>query len=238
LVVGIIPLYFVANAIQPTIGPSLETQGDQYFSFLLVGIIAYGFLGPALSAVPGAIGGGIRSGTLEAYFSTPVRLPVLLAGLSAYTLLWTLLRTVLLVAVGAAFGAEFSWGGLPSGALILTLIVLAHLPFGLISAAFVLAFRTGGPLNRGVMAVSALLGGVYYPTKVIPSWIQEISAFLPLTYGLRALRRTVLEGWSMTAVASDVLILCVMAAVLLAIGFWVFNYALAYAKRAGTLAQY
>jgi ABC-2 type transport system permease protein len=89
-----------------------------------------------------------------------------------------------------------------------------------------------------VLTISALLGGVYYPTHVIPSWLHEASAVLPLTYGLRALRRTLLDGASLASVASDVTTLAVLGLVLFSAGILVFAWALHYARRAGTLAQY
>jgi ABC-2 type transport system permease protein len=88
------------------------------------------------------------------------------------------------------------------------------------------------------MVLSGLLGGVYYPTKVIPSWIQDVSEAVPLTYGLRALRQTLLEGMPLPAVARDVTILVGFVVVLSALGVWAFARALRYAKQAGNLSQY
>jgi len=115
---------------------------------------------------------------------------------------------------------------------------LAHLPFGLFGAALVLWFRTTGPLPKGVLAASGLLGGVYYPTQVIPAWLHTASAGLPLTYGLRSLRRVLLDGAPFSAVAGDLAILAAFATVLLALGAWTFDRALRDARRTGTLAQY
>ena len=102
----------------------------------------------------------------------------------------------------------------------------------------VLAFRTAGPASQGRPLVSGLLGGVYYPTHVIPSWLQSISAFLPLSYGLRALRRVVLQGASLTAVAPDLLALLAATIILLCLGTAALSAALRYARQHGTLSQY
>jgi ABC-type multidrug transport system permease subunit len=89
-----------------------------------------------------------------------------------------------------------------------------------------------------VLVLSGFLGGVYYPTHVIPSWLQNVSAFLPLTYGLRALRQTLLEGLPLRAVLPDVLVLVAFVALLFLVGAFAFRQALRYARRTGTLAQY
>ncbi|HKT06524.1 MAG TPA: ABC transporter permease [Gemmatimonadaceae bacterium] len=238
LVVTVVPVYFVAHALQPMMAPSIVSQGGQYFGFVLVGMIAFTFLGVAVSALPKVVGAGIGSGTLEAYLATPARLPTILVGLVSYELLWSLARALLLLAAGAALGAHVAWGRSFAAVGVLALIVVAHLPFGLFGAALVLWFRTTGPLPKGVLAASGLLGGVYYPTQVIPAWLHTVSAGLPLTYGLRSLRKVLLDGAPFRAVAGDLAILSAFAIVLLALGIWTFDRALRDARRTGTLAQY
>jgi ABC-2 type transport system permease protein len=238
LVVGVVPMYFIAGAIQPVVAESIRTEGGQYFGFLLVGIITYSFMATAVGTLPSSLSGMIGSGTLEALLNTPARLPRLLLGFCAYPLLWTTVQASLMVTVGALFGAAFAGSSLFVGLPLVLLIVLTYVPFGLISASFVLMFRTATPLNQVVLAVSMLLGGVYYSTTVIPSWMGAVSHVVPLTYGLRALRRVVLEGMPVGAVRADLAILLLFAAVLWAVGVAAFAYALRYSRHAGTLSHY
>jgi ABC-2 type transport system permease protein len=123
---------------------------------------------------------------------------------------------------------------------ILALIIVAHAGFGVLGAAMVLAFRTAGPLGQAVMVASSLLGGVYWPTdaRIIPPVIRGLSDFVPLTYGLRALRRALLDGAPVTEIAPDVARLAGIAVLVLAASALAFRAALGYARRAGTLAQY
>jgi len=109
---------------------------------------------------------------------------------------------------------------------------------GVIVASLVLAFRFTGPVVQAVLVSSALLGGVYYPTRVIPSWIREISDFIPLTYGLRALRGVLLEEAPLSAVAGDIGMLALFCVTLLAASSLAIMLSLDYSKRAGTLSQY
>lgn len=238
LLASIVPVYFIAGALQPVIEEHISDQGGQYFAFVLVGLAAFSFLGVAVGTMPRAVGGGIGSGTLEVMMSTPTSVPTLLAGFLAYDLLWTAVRTMLLLGAGAVLGAQFDGSRLVPAAAILALTIIAYLPFGLIGAALILAFRTSGPLARVVTTISALLGGVYYPTKVIPSWLENVADLVPLTYGLRAVRRTLLEGEPVRAVLGDVSILVVFAAALFAVGATAFTLALRYARRTGTLGHY
>lgn len=238
LLLSVVPTYFVADALQPTMAEAIEAEGDQYFGFLIVGMVAFSLLSTAANRLPDALSSAVRTGTLEAVFGTPASIPAVLAGLSGYGFVWSATRGALLFLAGWGLGAEYVWSQLPAAVVILALIVAAHLPFGILAAAAYVVFRTTGPIPRAVVALSGLLGGVYYPTHVIPSWIEHLSAAFPLTYGLRALRRTLLEGQPLPSVTGDVLILTLFAAVLLAGSLAVFAAALRYGRRAGSLAQY
>lgn len=238
LLLTVVPVYFIAHALQPMMAASIKSQGGEYFGFVLVGMIALMFLGVAVNSLPGVIGGSVGSGTLEAYLGTPTPLPTILAGLVSYDFLWASARALILLVAGAVLGAQLAWGRSLAAAAILALVVLAYLPFGLLGAAFMLWFRTTGPMPRGVIALSGLLGGVYYPTQVIPSWLHTVSAGIPLTYGLRALRQVVLENAPLSRVAGDVGILLLFVVGLGAVGTLAFARALRDARRTGSLTQY
>lgn len=238
LVLTVIPVFFIARALQPLMAKSIQAQGGEYFGFVLIGIITFMFLGLAVNSLPGVIRGSVSSGTLEAYLTTPTRLPTVLAGAVSYDFVWSFARALILLTTGAVLGAHIAWGKSLAAIGILALIVLAYLPFGMVGAALMLWFRTTGPLPKAVIGLSGFLGGVYYPTHIIPSWLHSISAALPLTYGLRALRRVLLEGAPLRSVAADVAILAAFAVVLCALAMLAFTLALRDAKRTGSLAQY
>lgn len=238
VLVGVIPVFFVARAVQPLLAGALVDQGGQLFSFIVVGTIAMLFLGSAIGTMPTAVGSGISTGIWEAMLATPARVWGLLGGFTTYDLLWTLARSIALLVAAWALGARIAWSGAALSLGVLLLIVLAYLPIGILSAALVLALRTTTPLPRVVLVASVFLGGVYYPTSVIPSWIQRVSDWIPLTYGLRALRRALLEGWTLRQILPDVEMLVLFDTVLLLVACAAFAAALRYARRAGTLAQY
>lgn len=238
-VVGtVIPVYFIAGALQPVMSKAIHGEGQQYFGFLLVGSITFLFIPLAVSSLATTITSSVTSGTMEAVLGTATRLPVILIGMMGYSFAWTAIRAAVMLAAGAALGASISWAHLPSAMLLLLLIILAYVPIGLIAAAAYLAFRTSGPLVTGVMAVSTLLGGVYYPTRVVPSWLQHVSGAIPLTYGLRALRHVLLDGGSLMSVRHDLAVLFVMTLGLFIAGVVSFSAAINYARRTASLSYY
>jgi ABC-2 type transport system permease protein len=238
LLFTVVPLYFVTNALQPTMARTIASEADQLFGFVLIGAVALLFVSMSMNSLAGAIGGGIASGYFESLLMTRASLPSLLVGMSAYNLVFTLIRATLMVGVAWVIGANIVWGNAIPALLILSLLVAAHFGIGLIAAALVVAFRTSGPLTQFVSLLSTFFGGVYYPVSAIPSWLGAIAAVTPLAYGLRALRRVLLQGESLGAVASDLVILAVTGGILLLIGSVAMRWGLNYSKRAGTLGMY
>jgi hypothetical protein len=108
---------------------SIAAEGGEYFGFLVIGMIVYLFLANAVNALPGAIRGGIGSGTLEAMFTTPTTLPdaaqrdgrLRVRSGSGFAQLVMLTRAWVL-------GMGVEWTKLAVAVGILMLIVLAYLP--------------------------------------------------------------------------------------------------------------
>jgi len=233
-----IPFYLVAHAMQPMMGKVVQQEGGDYFGFVLLGLIAISLLTTALTSVYQAVSGSITSGWLEAQLGTSTSMPVLLIGMSAYQFLWTLLRVTVLLLYGWSLGVHVHWSGIVLGLPVLLLLCVAYYGLGLGLAAMFLAFRTIGPMQSVIVTGSVLLGGVYYPTTVIPSWIQSLSVVVPMTYGLRATRRLVLDGAPWSAVQTDIGMIAVIAVLMLMLGIAAFQLSFDHARRRGTLSMY
>jgi len=238
LLMMVVPIYFIAGALQPTMAGTIAVESDQYFAFVLVGSVALMFISTAMTTLPTGIAGGISSGYFEALLMTRAPLPAILVGLSSYGHLHMTVRGAVMLAVGALLGAQVAWTRVLPGLFILALLVVAHWGIGLMSSALVIAFRTPGPLTQIVSMLSVFFGGVYYPVSAIPSWLGVIASVTPLAYGLRALRRVLLQGESLVAVGADLAALAAGGAVLLLVGSAAIKAALQYARRSGTLGTY
>lgn len=238
ILLTMMPTYFIANALQETMAGTIAGEAEQYFAFVLVGSLALMLVSTAMSALPGAIAGGISSGYFEALLMTRASLPSILIGLSSYNLVLILVRCIVLMTGGWILGAHVAWRMLVPALVILALLVIAHWGIALVAASLIIAFRTSGPLMPAVMALTTLFGGVYYPVSAIPSWLGAIATVAPMAYGLRGLRRVLLQGESIGAVASDVAVLAGIGVVMVVLGSVCIQAALKYARRAGTLGMY
>jgi ABC-2 type transport system permease protein len=238
LAVTIVPVYFVANALQPFMASVIAEEGREYFGFVLLGTAILTLVSPALSSFSAAVSGGLSSGFFEALLATPTSLPALLAGQTGYAFAWALARVVLLVAAGTALGVDVHWLRLPEGVLISVIIIIAYGGIGLMAAGLVVSFRTNASIPQATLVASTLLGGVYFPTSVLPPIVAPLAEWLPLTPGLRALRQTLLLGYPLSTVAGDLVHLFGLAVACTVIGVAALRWAFSYARREGSLAQY
>jgi len=238
LLVTIVPVYFVATALQPFMATVIAEQGREYFGFVLLGTAMLALVSPALSSVASAVSGGLSSGFFEALLVTPTPLPALLAGQTGYAVAWALVRVGLLVGAGTFLGVDIDWLRLPEGLIVSLFVIAAYGGIGLVAGALVVAFRTNAAIPQMMLVLSTLLGGVYFPTTVLPPGLAPLAEWLPLTPALRALRQTLLLGFPLSTVAGDLLRLAGLAAACVALGVISLRVAFTYARRAGSLAQY
>ena len=133
---------------------------------------------------------------------------------------------------------KLNFGSLGAFIIIMILTILAFAGIGLISAAFFVVFKQGSPISFVMSTASGLLGGVFYPVNVLPSWLEPLSNLLPITHALEAMRQVMLNGATLAQVGNQAALLALFAAILLPLGLGAFAYGLKTAKVDGSLIHY
>jgi ABC-2 type transport system permease protein len=230
--------YFVAKLVPPGT-PSLGPFGGDYFSFAVVGVAFASLLGMFQEGLPAVVRSAQLSGTLEALLVTPASIPTILVGSSLYSLVFQVFRTALHLGVALAFfGLALGRINGPGVLCVGVLTVLCFLSVGILSASFVLVYKTGNPFSWVLGTVSGLLGGVVFPVALLPPWIRWVSSLLPVTYALDGMRKSLLASASFAEVLPDLAALALFNVVLLPVSLVAFRLAVRKAKRDGTLSHY
>jgi ABC-2 type transport system permease protein len=230
--------YFVAKLVPPGT-PSLVAFGGNYFSFALVGVAFSSLLGMFQEGLPSVVRGAQVSGTLEALLVTPAAIPTVLFGSALYSLLFQVLRTALHLGVAVAFfGLTLGRVNGPGLLAVGGLTILCFLCVGILSASFILVYKTGNPFAWIFGTVSGLFGGVVFPVSLLPPWIRWISQILPVTYALNGMRKSLLASATFAEVLPDVAAQAAFSAVLLPLSLLAFRLAVRKAKKDGTLSHY
>lgn len=242
-ILGIFPsvllFYFLSRFLDDGAKEPLRLYGGSYYPFVLIGIAVQNYFSIALSGYSGSIRDAQLSGTLEAVLSTPVSVTSFLFGSALYAFVFNSFRIILYLVVGCLVGGMvLDLRNIPGAILAVILSIAAFSGMGIVSAGFIILFKKGNPLNWILNVTSWLLGGVYYPVSVLPQWLQKISAFIPMTHTLEALRILLLGQGGIRMAAGHLLCLAIWAATTLPLGWAFFVYALNRARAKGSIGHY
>jgi len=242
-ILGIFPLvlmfFFLARLFGDIAAGPLRAYGGAYFPFVLIGIAVQNYFSAALRSFAAGIREAQVAGTLEAVLATPLSPGVFLFGTALYAFVFNALRIFLyLIAGGLLAGMVFDLQNMPAALFVLVLSIAAFSSMGILSAAFILFFKKGDPLNWFFSVLSWLLGGVYYPVSVLPEWLRTLAGFIPMTHTLEALRILLLGQGTLGDVSGHLAALAAWAAIGLPAGYGFFLLALGRARRDGTIGHY
>jgi ABC-2 type transport system permease protein len=236
---GCASFYFLSRFVQSTTLEKALPAGTNYFSFALVGIAFFDYLGVALNAFDSSLQEARQNGTLENLLVTQTSLPVILAGSSLYPFALMSLRTAIYIGWGAVlFGFPLQGANWLGAVLVLGASVLAFSGLGILSASYLLVFKRGNPVNWAILGLSSVVGGMMYPISVLPVWLQHVARLIPVTYSLEGMRAAILGHASTRELLPSIAGLLLFAAFLLPVSFAIFSWAVRRTKTTGTLTHF
>ena len=233
-------VYFFLSKLCADVGtPYLAPYGGNYFSFVLIGVAFFSYLGVSVQSVSGSIREGQTLGTLEALLVTQTEIPTIIVSSSLYGFLWATAEVAAYLFLGVVvFGIDVRQANLAGALLILCLTIISFTSVGIMSASFVMVLKRGDPVAWIFTGLSALLGGLYYPVTVLPQWLQSIANLLPVTYALEGMRLSILKGYSLQQLLPNIAALIIFSCIMMPLSIITFGYAVKKAKRDGSLTQY
>lgn len=230
--------YFLSLLVGDSAAPYLDAYGGDYFAFVLIGLAFSGYFGVGLRSFANNLREAQTTGTLEAMLLTPTRLSTIILSSGIYDYGYVTLQVIAYLVLGALiFGVELN-GNLPAALLILALTIVAMTSLGIVAASFIMVLKRGDPVTWVFNSVSLLLGGVYYPVEILPSWLQTLSRLLPITYALQAMRQALLNNASFQQLWPDIAALIIFCVALVPLSLLSFRLAVQRAKADGSLAHY
>ncbi len=239
ILASITTFYFVAQLVDRHVLPLRAAYGSDYFAFVLVGLACAQYSSVAMYGLAGHLRQEQMQGTLETMLAHPVRLRDVVVGLPAWEFCWATMQLVLYVCLGVAlFHCDLSRANWTAAALVLVASLMVFFALGLISAACVLFFKRGNPIQWVLNTAFTLLGGVYFPVTLLPTPLATVAQALPITHVLHGLRRALLAGESLTAMMTSLGAILAFGLVLLPLGAWSLVTALRHARRRGSLLTY
>ena len=232
ILITVAAFFFLASVLD---APTM--QGYDSFAFILTGLAVNAYMTTCLVCFTYVVRESQVSGTLKAVLVTPTSPGQFLAFSSLYPLARATLDAAIYGAVGLTLGVSLAGVNPLPALLVFAASVLAFSSIGMISATFILIFKRGDPLLWLFGSGSWLLGGVMYPTDVLPRGLQQLAEVLPITHALRGLRAALLADASVTAVVPELTVLATFVVVGLPASIGIFEFGLWQAKATGTLGH-
>lgn len=237
--IWIVTFYFIDRLFGSRIAPHLQAFGVNYFSYVLLGLAFFTYVGIGVGSFAARIRNEQLMGTLEALLVTPTKVSTIIISMGVWSFIWASITVAIYLIFGALlFGVDLTHTNLGSALVILLLTIASFSGLGLLAAGFIMILKRGQPVTGVVNTLFRLLGGVYFPIAVLPGWLRTISYLLPVTYSIRAMQLAVYQGYSIQALGLEIAALFIFSIILLPLGLVFFNYALKRAKIDGTLAHY
>ncbi|MEI4621017.1 ABC transporter permease [Bacillus cereus] len=90
----------------------------------------------------------------------------------------------------------------------------------LVLGAFMLYFRDTYLTQNTLFIFMSLVSGVFFPVGYLPSFLQPMSLFMPLSHGLSAFRLCVIEGGNVASIQMELMWLSGLGVAYFIAGVW------------------
>jgi ABC-2 type transport system permease protein len=185
----------------------IEALHLQYIDFLVPGIVAMMIMSNNMNGVAGQIASWRERGILRRMQGTTLKASTFIAAqITARLVLNGLQALIVLIVAHFIFGIAIrgSWFTLVA---FIVLGTLAFMAIGFIIAGIAKTPESAGPIAGVLSFPMMFLGGVFFPIKNMPEFIQPIVKLLPISHLSTALRETINVGATMMSLGMEAAIL-------------------------------
>jgi ABC-2 type transport system permease protein len=226
--------YFISRLLQS------KTFGtpERYFAFVVVGLAIMQVLIITLGLLPGQVRQELVAGTMERFMVSPFGAANGVFSMLLFPLISALVTsTILLLLAATVFGLTLS----PTAPLAIPVGILgsiAFMPFALALVALVIAVKQATAGTQYVASGFAIVGGLYFPVRLLPGWLRWTSDVQPFTPAADLLRHLLVNTPEQYSVGSDLLKLGGFAIVLFPLALILLRRAVLFGQRRGTIIEY
>ncbi len=239
--IWVIPYVFQGKALVGSMssGPFAQLTGtENYMAFVLIGAMVSTYIFSGLWGVGNSLREETYWGTLEYIIASPTSLLVVLIGKTLAEFLYATVMVIFQATLATLFfGIDITLGKLFPLMMIVVLLVIGFYGFAIAFAGFTLLIKEVHGWVHTLEWVFFLFSPIRYPVEV-NAITKLVSAFIPLTYALVAIRAIILLNKSAINLWQILIILGIMDLILIAGGYILFTRLEYRTKKAGTMSQY
>jgi ABC-2 type transport system permease protein len=176
-----------------------EIEGVRGSTFLLAGLIGYGVAATSFASLAITLVVRREAGLLKRVRGTPLSPATYLAAVITSMVIVIALQAGAQVLIGR-FLLDADWPASPAS--FVAVLVIGAASFAALGLAVTTLVRTGEGSSAVVNAIylpMAFISGAFFSPRDMPRFLEVLSEALPLTYLLRLIRSTFIEGETLTS---------------------------------------
>jgi ABC-type polysaccharide/polyol phosphate export permease len=213
-------------------------DADQYFSFIVVGMLTLMVLQSTLM-VASSVRGELMAGTFERMLLSPFGSAAGVASMMLFPFVVSLLTsTITLLVAWTVFGLPVDWSSAWLAYPVALLGAGTFAALGMLFAATVLIFKRMMAGAGLLMTLISFTSGVYFPVALLPDWIEWFSDIQPFTPSIQLLRHVLIgadvpgDPWTLAVKIAAFVVVMIPA------GFVALRAATRVGQRTGTIIEY
>ena len=229
------PIWIALLLIQPMIWlllygqlfsrvPALRGGAGTYVEFLTPGIVVmnafFGGTWAGMSMIT-----DLDRNVVSRFLATPATRVSIVFSQVVRSGLIALIQALILLLVGLALGVRVH-GGIAGWLVVLVAAALVCMAFSGISTGIALLVRREATMIAAANFVGLplmFLSSILISQRVMPAWMQDVSRFNPVNWGVHAARDAVVTGGNWDGIAGNLLLLVALVGVTSAFATWTFR---------------
>lgn len=238
MLMNLLVFIMIARLFGSRLAESLEPYGGDFISYIIVGSIGWGYLWSTINSASSAISNEISMGTFEVIFLTPVS-PLMIA--ATYTVMGLIVGTlpmIILLIIGFLGFDIRVYGNHMLAFLVLFVSVVMMAGLGLIFAGLRIFMKRIGASIAILQSASLFFCGVYFPTSVLPDYLQPVAKVFPFYYSMHGMRMALSPTPDVDSVCRSLMVLVALSVISVSLGVYSLRKGLERARNEGTLAYY
>ncbi len=203
---------------------STATTNLSRFDYTVAGIVGFSILSLAIFGMANGFPADKKTGSLRRLRATPLRASqLILATALEYMFVGVLSVASMFLVATLLFDFDMRGSYLTLAAFVVTGIFCLF-GFGLAIGGWAKNENQSAPLSNLVAFPMMFLSGVFFPTFLMPEWLQKVSDFLPLTPVVEGIRLIVTENASLLDLGPQLAVIFGWAVVIYTLAFRVFRW--------------
>lgn len=203
---------------------SVQTANLTRFDYTLAGLLGFSIMGLGIFSMSEGFTADKKTGALRRMRVAPIRAWQLIVA-TALNRIFVGIISVAFLFIAALLIFDFNMRGDYLNFALFTVIGTACIfGFGMAIAGWAKDANQAAPLTQILTLPMMFLSGIFFPTFLMPSWLQNITQFIPLTPIVDGLRLILTEGRTLLDLGPQLAVIGAWTVVIYLIAFKVFRW--------------